>query len=497
MTAEKKERKPIIINAFDMGTPGLQWPGLWKHPKDKSRDYNKIEYWTNLAKLLEKGKVNALFIADVLGPYDVYKGPRNVGPAASSGAQWPINEPSAVVAAMAAVTQNLSFAVTFSTISEAPYHFARRLATLDHLTNGRVGWNIVSSYLDSAARNLLNNEPLPPHDERYARAQEYLEVVYQLFLSSWRDDAVVLDEKRGVYTDPERLRQINYDGKFFKVPGPTITEPTPQRLPVVLQAGTSKAGLQYAARNAEAVFINGSTPEALGAKIKELKALVKSYGRSPDDVKVVQLVTTIVGETHEEAEEKYKEYLSYADVEGAQAIFGGWTGIDMNQYDWDQELDQVESNAVRSIAEKWTKPFPGEPANLKKTRKYVADKVKAGGSGIVFYGTATEVADEIERWVDISGVDGFNFTYAITPGSFEDLVEHVIPELRKRGLAWDDYPKDGLTFRENLFGTEGEEPTFLKPTHPAYNLRWKAGESKEEFEAKFKKTIEEHFSFNK
>lgn len=492
---QKKERKPIIVNAFDMATPGLQSPGQWKHPKDKSRDYNTIEYWVNLAKLLEKGKFNALFIADVLGPYDVYNGPRNLTAAAKSGAQWPINEPSAVVPAMAAVTKNLSFAVTASTISEAPYHFARRLATLDRLTKGRVGWNIVSSYLDTASRNLLNGEPLPPHDERYEKAEEYLEVIYQLFLSSWADDAVRLDLQKGVFSDPERIREINYEGKHYKVPGPFICEPNPyQRLPVILQAGASTKGMEYAAKNAEAVFINGNTPEGLKSKIDKLNALIKKHGRNPDDVKKVQLVTVIVAPTYEGAVEKFNDYKKYADVEGAQALFGGWTGVDLGKYDWDQELDQVESNAVRSFAEMMTKPFPGDPPELKKTRGYIANKLSIGGSGVLFIGSPSDVADEIENWVDVAGVDGFNFTYAITPGSFEDIVELLIPELQRRGLVWNDYPKEGLTFRENLYGIDREDPTFLKPDHPAYNLRWKEGESREEFEAKLKRTWKENFS---
>lgn len=491
---QKKERKPIILNAFDMATPGLQSPGLWKHPKDKSRDYNTIEYWTNLAQLLERGKFNALFIADVLGPYDVYNGPRNLTAAAKAGAQWPINEPSAVIPAMAAVTKNLSFAVTASTISEAPYHFARRLATLDHLTKGRVGWNIVSSYLDTASRNLLNGEPLPPHDERYEKAQEYLEVIYQLFLSSWADDAVKLDVKKGVFADPERIREINYDGKHYKVPGPFISEPNPyQRLPVILQAGASTKGLEYAAKNAEAVFINGMTPEGLKTKIDKLNDLIKKNGRNPDDVKKVQLVTVIVAPTHEEAIEKFNDIKQYADAEGAQALFGGWTGINLGEYEWDQKLDEVESNAVKSMAEMWTKPFPGDPPDLEKTRAYIADKVSVGGSGVLFIGTPEEVADEIENWVDISGIDGFNFTYAVTPGTFEDIVDLLVPELQRRGLVWKDYPKDGLSFRENLYGIDREDATFLKPDHPAYNLRWKKGESREEFEEKLNKALKDNF----
>lgn len=365
-TNDKQNRAPLIWNSFCMGCLGLQCPGLWSHPDDKSRDFNTIEYWVNLAQLLEKGKFNALFIADVLGGYDVYNGPRNLTAAAKSGAQWPINDPHAIVPAMAAVTENLSFAITSSTVSESPYHFSRRLATLDHLTKGRIGWNIVSSYLDSAARNLLNGGPLPEHDERYVKAQEFVEVVYQLFLSSWADDAVKFDRKTRVFTDPERIREINYKGEHFIVPGPSITEPTPQRLPVILQAGASKKGLEYAAKNAEAAFINGMTPEALKVKIDQLKKLVKQHGRNPDDVKVLSLVTVIVAPTHEEAIAKYEEYKYYSNPEGAQALFGGWTGIDLGKYDYDEPLDQVESNAVRSFVESWTKPVPGEDPNTKK-----------------------------------------------------------------------------------------------------------------------------------
>ncbi|CUM45816.1 uncharacterized protein AC631_04189 [Debaryomyces fabryi] len=482
---EQKTRKPLIINAFDMGCSGLQAPGLWKHPKDRSKTYNSIEYWTNLAKLLERGKFNGLFIADVLGGYDVYNGPSNIKAAATSGAQWPINEPSAVVSAMAAVTKNLAFGITFSTISEAPYHLTRRLATLDHLTNGRVGWNVVSSYLDSAARNLLNGEDLPPHDERYERTEEYLQVVYELLLSSWSDDAVKLDKEKGIYSDPERIRQIDFEGKYFKVPGPNITDPTPQRLPVILQAGTSKAGKAFAAKNAEIVFITNFTPESLAGQIADIKRLsVEEHGREEDAIKFVQLVTTVIGETHEEAEEKYKELRKYGDLEGAQALFSGWTGIDIGQFNPEDELKDVGSNAVRGFIDNWTKLSPGDPADLKKTREYVASQITVGGLGPVFYGTPDEVADEIERWVDISGVDGFNFTYAITPGTFEDIVDHLIPVLRKRGLAWDDYPRDGLTFRENVFGAEGDDPSFVRPSHPAYDLRWRSGVSKEDFEKK-------------
>lgn len=483
--------KKLIINAFDMGCSGLQAPGLWKHPDDKSADFDTLEYWINLAKLLERGKFNALFLADVLGGYDVYNGPSNIAPAARAGSQWPVLEPSAVVPLMASVTKNLSFGVTFSTISEAPYHFARRLATLDHLTQGRVGWNIVTSYLDSAARNLLQGEVLPPREKRYERAEEYLQVVEELLLSSWRDGTVLKDLGKGVFSDPDGIREINFHGEYFSVPGPSITHPSPQRLPVLLQAGTSSQGKDFAAKHAELVFITNFTPESLAENINDIKNLSTNvYHREPDAIKFLQLITTVIGETHEEAESKFLEFQKFGDLEGAQALFSGWTGIDIGQFAPDDELRDVGSNAVKGFVSNWTKLSPGEDENLKKTREYVAKQITVGGLGPVFYGTADEVADTIEKWVEVSGVDGFNFTYAITPGTFEEIVDELIPVLRKRGLVWDDYPEkengEVLTFRENVFGVDDvhnpHDPKFVRPSHPAFEKRWRSGISKEEFE---------------
>ncbi|CAK9441704.1 uncharacterized protein LODBEIA_P55720 [Lodderomyces beijingensis] len=489
----KPAKKQLKLFAFEMGCSGLQAPGLWKHPKDRSRNYNTIEYWTSLAKLLERGKFNGLFIADVMGPYDVYNGPANFEAAAISGAQFPTLEPSTVVSASAAVTKNLAFGLTFATIAEQPYHLARRLGSLDALTQGRVGWNVVSSYLDSAARNLLNGEGLPPHAERYERAEEYINVIYKLFLSSWSDDAVEL--KDGVFTNPEKVRRIDHEGKYFKVPGPAVVEPNlNQRLPVIIQAGTSSAGKNFAAQHAEVVFITTFSPEALGKQIKDIKRIAaEKYARPEGSIKFLQLITPIIGATEEEAEAKYKEYQSFGDIEGAQALFSGWTGIDISQYQYGEDITAVGTNAVKSFLELWNKKAPGEPEHVKKTREHVARQITVGGLGPVFFGTAQTVADEIERWVDISGVDGFNITYAVQPQTFEDVVDFLIPELQKRNLFWDEYPEhaDGspLTFREQVFGdADGRSDLgFVAETHPAHKLRWRAGETKDEFERRLGK----------
>ncbi len=385
-------KKQWILNAFVETCSGHQSPGLWKHPADKSHEFNKLTHWTELAQLLERGKIHGIFIADVLGGYDVYN--QSLDPAIRSGAQWPVHEPLASIPAMAAVTQSIGFGVTVSTTYEQPYHLARRLSTLDHLTNGRLGWNVVTSYLDSAARNMgYTNQP--QHDDRYAMAEEYIQVMYKLFEASWRDDAVKLDKKAGLYSDPALVRQINHEGKFYTVPGPHICSPSPQRTPLLLQAGTSSKGKLFAAQHAEAIFVSAHAPEACKGSIADVRKLAKEkFGRDPRNLKVLALVCPILGGSEEEAKAKYEDYKQYADLEGALALFGGWTGIDLNLYEEDQELRYVESNAVRATVEAYARISPGVG---KWTRQTIAEHVSIGGNGPVLVGTPSQVVDGLQR----------------------------------------------------------------------------------------------------
>ncbi|KAF2797232.1 Nitrilotriacetate monooxygenase component A/pristinamycin IIA synthase subunit A [Melanomma pulvis-pyrius CBS 109.77] len=467
-----KPKKSLILNAFVEMCSGHQSPGLWRHPDDTSADFNSVDHWIELAKLLESAKFHGMFIADVLGGYDVYKGPKNLDPAITSGAQWPVNEPLAVIPAMAAATKNLGFGATVATTYEQPYHLARRLSTIDHLTKGRVGWNIVTGYLDSAARNLGHTEQ-PEHDERYAIAEEYIQVMYKLFESSWRDDAVVLNKAKGIYTDPSLVREINHKGKYYNVPGPHICQPSPQRTPLLLQAGTSKAGKTFAAQHAEAIFVGGHSPSTIVKNIAEVRALAKEFGRRPEDVKFLAMICPIIGKTEEEAKAKYDEYAQYASTDGALALFGGWTGIDLDVYGDDEELRHVQSNAIRSAVEAWSKSLPGVP---KWTKSTVAKHLSIGGLGATIVGTPSQVADEFERWVSEADVDGFNIAYAIKPGTFVDVIELLLPELRKRGLFWDDYTVQGGTYRENFYGKKGQ--TGPLDEHVGSTYRWKAGVEK-------------------
>ncbi|KAJ4393891.1 hypothetical protein N0V93_003107 [Gnomoniopsis smithogilvyi] len=466
-------KKRLIVNAFVEMCSGHQSPGLWRHPEDRSWRFTDVDHWVELATMLEKASFHGIFIADVLGGYDVYR--QSLDPAIVSGAQWPVNEPVAVVSAMAAATKNIGFGVTVSTTYEEPYHLARRLSTVDHLTKGRLGWNIVTSYLDSAARNMGRKEQ-PQHDDRYAQAEEYMTVMYKLFQSSWRDDAVQLNREKGIYTDPALVRKIDHQGRFFDVPGPHIVQPSPQRTPLLLQAGTSKAGKIFAAQHAEAIFVSAHSPQVCAKSIAEVRQLAREqYGRDPSNIKVLALVTPILGKTEEEAQAKLKDYRKYASHEGALALFAGWTGMDLSKYGDDEELRQVESNAVRSTVEGYAK---FAPENSKWTKHTVAEHVAIGGNGPILVGTPSQVADGLQQWIDEADVDGFNFAYALFPGSFKDIIDLLLPELKARDMFWEGYQVEGGTYRENFYGLQGQKTPLDE--HVASKYHWKAGVSAEE-----------------
>src|SRR5271168_3788526 len=222
--------KQIRLNAFDMNCVAHQSPGLWTHPRDRADSYNTLGYWTDLARTLERGLIDALFLADVLGIYDVYRG--GPGTALEQAVQVPVNDPLLLIPAMALVTKNLGFGVTSTLTFEPPYPFARRMSTLDHLTEGRIGWNVVTGYLDSAARG-AGKDKQTAHDDRYDVADEYMEVVYKLWEGSWEDDAVLRDRARSRFADPAKVHRIRHEGNNYRVDAIHLSEPSPQRTPVL------------------------------------------------------------------------------------------------------------------------------------------------------------------------------------------------------------------------------------------------------------------------
>lgn len=449
--------KRIYLNAFEMNCAGHQSPGLWRHPKDQSYRYKDAEYWVHLAQILEAGHFDAIFLADVLGTYDVYQNSRN--PAVRQGAQVPVNDPAFLVPLMAQATKHLGFGLTASTSYEHPYSFARRISTLDHLTKGRIGWNIVTSYLNSAAVN-LGLEKQISHDERYEIADEYMEVLYKLWEGSWEDDAVIVDKEKGLFTDPDKVHEIHHEGKFYKVPGVHLCEPSPQRTPVLFQAGASKRGRQFAAKHAELIFISAPTVAIAKALVDKFRQELVEAGRRPDEAKVLSLYTPIVGRTEEGAQRKYRDYLQYVSYEGALALVGGWTGIDFAGYKPQDQIKHVRNDAVHSAVDTFTRIDPSK----KWTVQEVAEFVGIGGMGPVSVGTAEQVADEMEEWVEKTGVDGFNVAYAVTPETFETFAEQVVPILQDRGRIPKEYGEG--TLRHRLFGND-----YLPEHHQARQYR--------------------------
>ena len=451
-------RKHIRFNAFQMNTVGHQSPGLWTHARDRSHRYTEPEHWTELARLLEKGLFDAVFLADVLGVYDVYQG--SLDAALTHGVQVPLNDPLALVPLMAQATTHLGFGVTCALTYEHPYTFARRISTLDHLTRGRIGWNIVTGYLDSAARN-LGLDRQPGHDERYDLADEYMDVVYKLWEKSWDDDAVVNDKARGVYAEPSRIHAINHEGRFYKVPGFHLCEPSPQRTPLLYQAGTSPRGTAFAARHAECTFVSGPSKTVVRKYADDLRAAVRAAGRDGDDLKIYAQALIVTAPTEAEARAKYEDYRNHVDIEAALALLSGWTGIDFSQFPLDATVEYIESDAGRSALASFTQADPDRTWTVREAALFIG----LGGRGPVLVGDPGQVADQLEAWQDDTGIDGFNLAFAVAHDSMRDVVELIVPELQRRGRYRTAY--DGGTLRGQVLGGGAR----LAPGHVAHTVR--------------------------
>jgi alkanesulfonate monooxygenase len=455
--------KQIRLNAFEMNCVAHQSPGLWTHPRDRSTEYNRLGYWIELAKTLERGKFDGIFLADVLGVYDVFDGSNRA--ALHHATQVPVNDPLMLIPAMAAVTRHLGFGVTCNLSYEPPYPFARRMSTLDHLTEGRIGWNVVTGYLDSAAK-AMGLDRQTAHDERYDVADEYMQVVYKLWEGSWEDDAVVRDRESGIFTRPDRVHRIVHRGANYTMDAIHLCEPSPQRTPVIYQAGTSPKGRDFAGRHAECVFMSGPSAKVIAPRVAAIRRLAAEHGRNPAEVLMFSLMTVIVARTDAEARVKHQAYRRHISHEGALALMSGWTGVDLSVYEADVPIRHVENDAGRTALENITRADPDRVWTVGD----VAEHVGIGGIGPVVVGSPERVAEELERWVDETDVDGFNLAYAVRPETFADIVDLLVPELQRRGRYKLDYPPG--TLREKLFGAGRAR---LGDSHPAARYRRDAG----------------------
>ncbi|CAI1886808.1 LLM class flavin-dependent oxidoreductase [Serratia proteamaculans] len=448
--------KEILLNAFNMNCVGHIHHGMWTHPQDRSTEFNQLSYWTELAQLLERGLFDGLFIADILGVYDVYQ--QNIALTARESIQLPVNDPLMLVSAMAAVTRHLGFGITANLSYEAPYPFARRLSTLDHLTQGRIGWNIVTGYLDSAAR-AMGLSAQTNHDRRYDQADEFLDVAYQLWEGSWEDDAVLADRQRRIYADAQKIHKVKHRGEFYQVEGYHLSSPSPQRTPLLFQAGSSARGIQFAARHAECTFVNHASPSVMKAQVDKLRTAAVAAGRQRQDLKVFMGVGVIVAPTAAEAQDKYREYLRYASPEAGLAHFSSSTGIDLARFGPDDPIQAGPTQAIESV----TKTYSGW------TRRQLLEQHAMGGRYPLVVGDPQQVADALLQWVDQADIDGFNLTRIVNPGSYRDFIDLVVPELQSRGRYKTAYHAGSL--RQKLFHQQDRLP----PSHPAAG--WRLGAS--------------------
>lgn len=444
--------KKLLLNAFNMNCVGHIHHGMWTHPQDRSTEFNSLSYWLELAKTLERGLFDGLFIADILGVYDVYQ--QGIALTARESIQLPVNDPLLLIPAMASVTKHLGFGVTANLSYEAPYPFARRFSTLDHLTGGRIGWNIVTGYLDSAAR-AMGQKQLTGHDRRYDQADEFLDVSYQLWEGSWEDDAVLADKQQRLYADSRKIHPVHHRGEFYQVEGYHLSSPSSQRTPLLFQAGSSGRGTAFAARHAECTFVSGSTLQDTRDRVGKLRKAAQEQGRHPDDLKVFMGVSVIVAPTEKEAREKHQEYLRYASPEAGLAHFSSSTGIDFSQFGLDEPVKTGPTRAIESVS----KAFDGW------TPRQLLEQHALGGRYTLIVGDPSQVADQLLKWVDEAGIDGFNLTRIVNPQSYVDFIDLVVPELQRRGRYKTAY-REG-TFRDKLFGQGARLPA----THPAAAFR--------------------------
>ncbi|BAP66993.1 LLM class flavin-dependent oxidoreductase [Acinetobacter baumannii] len=435
--------KKISFNAFEMNCIAHQSPGLWRHPQDRSVEYKDLEYWTDLAQILERGFFDGIFIADVLGIYDVYH--QSAEHALTGAVQVPVNDPLQIVPAMAAVTKHLGFGVTTSISFEHPYPFARRISTLDHLTKGRVGWNIVTSYLESGSKN-LGLKTQVNHDNRYDIADEYLEVLYKLWEGSWEEGSVLRDRENGIFADHKKVHPIQHEGKYFTVPGIHICEPSPQRTPVLYQAGASSRGQKFASQNAECVFIAAPSKIATKKVVQGIRQKLVQEGRDPYSVKIYALLSIVTDETDAKAQVKFKEYQSYGSYDGALTLLSGWSGVDFSQYQPTDKVEYIQTNAIQSLLDSYVNADPERVWTIEE----IANWNSLGGNGPVLVGSAETVSDALQQWVEDTDVDGFNLAYILAHQTFADVVEFIVPELQKRGVYQTSYTQG--TLREKLFG---------------------------------------------
>ncbi|WP_338452968.1 LLM class flavin-dependent oxidoreductase [Niallia oryzisoli] len=429
-------KKQMKLGAFFM-LPGHH-AVAWRHPDAKADHVLNFDFIKEQALTAERGKFDMVFLAD-----GVAAGAESKVFGQSSSVPF---EPFTLLSAIAAVTKNIGIVGTVSTTYNEPFNVARKFASLDHLSNGRAGWNVVTSGGKEAASNFgLKEEPL--HAQRYERAHEFVDVVKQLW-DSWEDNAIVFNQETGQYADASKVHTLNYEGKYLSVGGPLNIARPVQGHPVVVQAGSSEAGKELAARTAEVIFTAWQTLEEAQDFYRDVKGRMAKYGRNPDELKIMPGVYPIVGQTLEEAETKRQQLLDLIPESLGVARLSRQLGVDLAGYPVDGPLPELpdvsQINGGKSRFQLLKDLAERENLTIRQLYQNIAGA--RGHREII--GTPEQIADQLEDWFDHGAADGFNIMPPVFPTGLNDFVDYVIPELQKRGLFREEYT--GTTLRENL-----------------------------------------------
>lgn len=443
----------LLFNGFAQVVPSHLTHGLWRSPWGQSHSFNDLATWVDIAKTLEGAHFDGFFLADHLGIGGKYDGSYRIH--TEQGICFPDNDAVVVASAVAAVTTDLGLSFTSSLIQNQPFEFARLASTLDHLSKGRVGWNVVTSALENSYRN-VGFDSIPTHEERYARADEFLEVVYKLWEGSWEADAVRRDVEKAIYADATKIHTIDHRGPLYSVQGPHLSEPSPQRVPFIYTAGMSESAHRLAAQHAEGLLIGASGPEHAAKVIARLRGYLPEYGRRPNDLKVFQNLKFVAGSTEGEAQRKHAELQQWTHPAGVAAQASAVLGIDLGGKDPDEPLTIDEASGFFGVFGAAALDEGRGTASINQILE------KSNAKPIV--GTPEQIADAIETWAG-AGLDGINLSDYLFHGSYHDFAEHVTPVLKDRGLMQREYGEG--TFRERVFG----DGPLVNERHPAAAYR--------------------------
>ena len=445
--------KQLRIGLFENAQANDSGTATWRHPENRRLDFDKLDYWRDLARICEDARLDFLFLADAWGWADVNGQRPDI--CSVEGLDLPRLDPAIVAAALLPETENLGLVLTGSTLLEQPYAFARRMASLDQLSGGRIGWNVVTTGTAETAVAAFG-VPMVAHDERYRMADDFMEVVYKLWEGAWEPDALEKD-RTGRFADPAKVHRIAHEGPYFRSHGYGNTAYSPQGTPVLFQAGASPAGRQFGGRHGECMFIGSGSVEQLAGHTRAIREAAVAAGRSADAVKVMSAFACVVGRTREEAERKYQRVLDSQSPDVAVASYAWFTGLDLSSYPLDTPMTELGTEMSQTQVARFAGLTVGD---------VLKDWHAHGVGALPVVGTPEEVADHMCVLADGADLDGFLLSPVVQPGSTTDFIEHVLPLLRARGVASSDY--GAPTLRERLLGT----PTATLPDdHPGARHR--------------------------